>query len=115
MGGMAGTGTGVHRDSRRQLHQIEASQQIAAHLRMQDGGGIVGPCGAIERAPHPTDVERVGRKAIRRGLIRHVQPVADGLSKVDPNLDPVAAPVAARPAGKASVMSSPSRWGPAAA
>jgi hypothetical protein len=62
---------------------------------MQDGGGIMGLCGAIEGAPHPTGVERVGRKAIRRGLVRHVYPAADWLSMVGANLDPGAASAAA--------------------
>src|ERR1700679_1565550 len=77
---MAGAGAGVHRDARRELHQVEASQEIAAYLRMQDGGGIVGRCGTIEGSPHPSGVERVGCKAIRRGGVRHAYPAADWLS-----------------------------------
>jgi len=70
MRGVTRARPGIHHDAWDDCHQIKARQKIAPHLGVQNRGGIVGLCGTVEGAPYALGVERVGRGAVPRRVIR---------------------------------------------
>ncbi len=55
---MTRAGTGIEDQARRQVRQLEALEQLTAHLGVQHGGRIEAGGGAIEGSPYAAGVER---------------------------------------------------------